>query len=135
MEFETIPETQDPVDVVLAQIDEYHNNMQTQITKMKYMIEVNNRILEAVDKMYNNSTVDELKEIYKEEVGSRQDILVQLQKSLAVMTERLSQTEKIKELVKTNLDLLKTVDFYFGCSLKLVSAEDLNEILNKYIKD
>lgn len=133
VEVESAPDSTSPEDLVLAQIEDYDKNMKIQLNKMKYMIEANNRILDVIDKLYTNSTVDELKDIYKEEVGSRQNILVQLHKSMAVMQERLEQTDKIKELVVKDLELLKTIDFYFGNQLKIMTVEELNSILEKHL--
>ena len=92
VEIENAPETQDPVDVVLTQLQTYHDNMLVQIDRVETMIDVNGKIIKAVEALYEACENDKKKEIYKEELGTRQDVLFNLRKSLIIMKELLGIT-------------------------------------------
>lgn len=134
MEIENVPETENPVDVVLTQLQTYHDNMLAQIDRVETMIDVNGKIIKAVEALYEACENDKKKEIYKEELGTRQDVLFSLRKSLIVMKERLGITAKIKELAKKDLALLKDIDFYFGNTLGFFDEKDMNKLLGDKIK-
>ena len=134
VEIENVPETEDPVDVVLTQLQTYHDNMLAQIDRVETMIDVNGKIIKAVEALYDACENEKKKEIYKEELGTRQDVLFNLRKSLIIMKERLGITAKIKELAKTDLAMLKDIDFYFGNTLGFFDEKDMNKLLGDKIK-
>lgn len=134
VEIENVPETQDPVDVVLTQLQTYHDNMLVQIDRVETMIDVNSKIIKAVEALYDACENEKKKEIYKEELGTRQDVLFNLRKSLIIMKERLGITAKIKDLAQKDLALLKDIDFYFGNTLGFFDEADMNKLLGDKIK-
>lgn len=134
VEIENSPESKDPVDIVLSQIQSYHDNMVQQISNVEQMIYVNDKIIKAISALYDACENEQKKNIYKEELGTRQDVLFNLQKSLIIMKERISLTYKIKEVVKKDLDTVKMLDFYFGNTLGIFNDKDIEELLEKGLK-
>ena len=134
VEIENSPESKDPVDIVLSQIQSYHDNMVQQISNVEQMIYVNDKIIKAISALYDACENEQKKGIYKEELGTRQDVLFNLQKSLIIMKERISLTYKIKEVVKKDLDTVKMLDFYFGNTLGIFNDKDIEELLEKGLK-
>ena len=134
VEIENSPESKDPVDIVLSQIQSYHDNMVQQISNVEQMIYVNDKIIKAISALYDACENEQKKNIYKDELGTRQDVLFNLQKSLIIMKERISLTYKIKEVVKKDLDTVKMLDFYFGNTLGIFNDKDIEELLEKGLK-
>ena len=129
VEIESAPESKDPIDVVLSQIQSYHDNMVQQISNVEQMIDVNDKIIKAVSALYDTCENEQKKNIYKEELGTRQDVLFNLRKSLIIMKERISLTNKVKGLIEKDLDMIKMLDFYFGNSLGIFDEKDMNTLL------
>ena len=107
--------------------------MREQLNNMKYMISANENICRSISELYDKCSSENMKEIYKQELGSREDIIVQLKQSMAVMKKRIELTDSIREIVESNLLVLKNIDFYFGNQLKIMNQKDINDILDEYM--
>lgn len=134
VEIENAPESMSPLAQVLSQLDTYDANMRKQIENVKVMIDVNDKIMKAVSALYDACENEEKKKIYKDELGARQDVLVNLNKSIILMQKRVQLTPVIKELATNNLDILKQIDLYFGNQLGVFSEQDMNDLLEQGIK-
>ena len=133
VEVENVVDNNTPEDLVISQINDYHKNMLEQINNVNNMILVNNEIYKVVENLYDKCEDEGVKDIYKQELGSRKEIITQLTKSSIIMKQRASLTEKIKALVSCDLSLLKNIDFYFGNMLKIMTPEEINDIIEKNI--
>ena len=134
IEIENVPESSDPLSQVLTQLDTYDNNMHKQIDNVKLMIDVNDKIIKAISALYDACENEDKKKIYKDELGAREDVLVNLKKSLVIMQERVKLTKEIKEFASDNFEVLKNIDLYFGNQIGVFSEEDMNSLLEKSVK-
>ena len=108
--------------------------MRKQVENVKVMIDVNDKIMTAVSALYDACENEDKQKIYKDELGARQDVLVNLNKSMILMQNRIQLTPVIKELATNNLEMLKQIDLYFGNQLGVFSEEDMDNLLSKSIK-
>ena len=134
VEIENVPESISPLAQVLAQLDAYDSNMRKQVENVKVMIDVNDKIMKAVSALYDACENEDKQKIYQDELGARQDVLVNLNKSMILMQNRIQLTPVIKELATNNLEMLKQIDLYFGNQLGVFSEEDMDNLLSKSIK-